>query len=710
MNKTFAIACIASVALATSTKMMDAIANRQLSLGAPANSKINLAAVDVEAKLRAKKMQLAQQADAVETADQEAHHPFVALAQEEMGSCPDGDCDCDGGSCDGGSCDGGSDSEDDEPTEEDIRAFFKSYDSDNNGLLSVEELTTMAAELGVSDADRDHALAHFDGKEPSVGEFLDYINGTHEEGDGEPAALAQVVLKGLAQGRVKPDPYMAEKILAQTKARASAGAQGSHTCQSLHDLRTADVEDFWSLKNGTSKWTDPVFGPNEESLYWADLGETNPRWGSVTWSRAQDAFPGKSLFGAGASLDDVNQGAIGNCWFMAAASGVAEKEDRLQKMFLNTDDSLEANGVYGVNFYTLGVPHTVVVDDYLPMQWGTTKFARPGSDNSLWGAILEKAFAKHWGTYERLQGGLPHYAIRTLLGSPWEEYYKQSITVDDLWTKLAAADYAHDMIMTGTPGSGNHDNTHENGLAHSHAYTVVGVATLSTGDRLVKMRNPWGSERFTGDWSDSSSKWTAALRAEVDHVNADDGYFYMSVADYHDQTFATWFSKENEGWHSDYFLMLDDPGTGDNRTCRGSCSERKLKITSDVAQSVWVTLHTWDDRAAPRSCTSYASYHLMSSSDLRHSGGYTGWYHGSHPMAPKEIPAGGSVEITAYWNWNRDIPKDWSVTAWGADGPVHVELLDSDIQTAHMPVAPAQSGGTDPTPEPEPAPTPDPEP
>jgi hypothetical protein len=280
MNKTFAIACIASVALAASTKMMDALANRQLSLGSPSNSKINLAAVDVEAKLRAKKMQLAQQADAVETAGQEAHHPFVALAQED-GSCPDGNCD-------GGSCDGGSDSDDEDVTEEDIIAFFKSYDSDNNGLLSVEELKTMAAELGVSDEDRDHALAHFDGKEPSVGEFLEYVNGTHEEGDGEPAALAQVVLKSRARAhaRVKPDPYMAEKILAQTKASASVGAQGAHTCQSLHDLRTADVEDFWSLKNGTSKWTDSVFGANEESLYWADLGETNGRWSSVEWARA----------------------------------------------------------------------------------------------------------------------------------------------------------------------------------------------------------------------------------------------------------------------------------------------------------------------------------------------------------------------------------------------------------------------------------------
>ncbi len=62
---------------------------------------------------------------------------------------------------------------------------------------------------------------------------------------------------------------------------------------------------------------------------------------------------------------DVRQGALGNCWFMAAASALAEKPKRLETIFLNQE--LNQNGIYAVNVYTLGVPHTVIVDDFVPL-------------------------------------------------------------------------------------------------------------------------------------------------------------------------------------------------------------------------------------------------------------------------------------------------------------------------------------------------------
>ena len=61
----------------------------------------------------------------------------------------------------------------------------------------------------------------------------------------------------------------------------------------------------------------------------------------------------------------MNQGGVGNCWFIAAASSVAEVPGRLEKVFLNTDTKLNEAGIYAVNLYTLGVPHTVIVDDYM---------------------------------------------------------------------------------------------------------------------------------------------------------------------------------------------------------------------------------------------------------------------------------------------------------------------------------------------------------
>ena len=107
---------------------------------------------------------------------------------------------------------------------------------------------------------------------------------------------------------------------------------------------------------------------------------------------------------------------------MAAASAIAEKPNRLEKVFLNHEAKLVEQGIYGVNVYLLGVPHTILVDDYLPLKedFGgfKTYFAHIGHDTSLWGAILEKAFAKLHGNYQRIIGGDPRLAVRTLIGSP----------------------------------------------------------------------------------------------------------------------------------------------------------------------------------------------------------------------------------------------------------------------------------------------------
>jgi len=55
-----------------------------------------------------------------------------------------------------------------------------------------------------------------------------------------------------------------------------------------------------------------------------------------------------------------------------------------------------------------------------------------------------------------------------------------------------------------------------NGLVAGHAYTIIGVKTITLDNggtqRLVKARNPWGSERYKGKWSDKSSLWTTSTK------------------------------------------------------------------------------------------------------------------------------------------------------------------------------------------------------
>lgn len=65
---------------------------------------------------------------------------------------------------------------------------------------------------------------------------------------------------------------------------------------------------------------------------------------------------------------------------MAGASAVAEIPGRIEKIFLNNENQLNADGIYGINLYALGVPHTILIDDFLPMRNGKTMFAHLGKD------------------------------------------------------------------------------------------------------------------------------------------------------------------------------------------------------------------------------------------------------------------------------------------------------------------------------------------
>jgi len=72
------------------------------------------------------------------------------------------------------------------------------------------------------------------------------------------------------------------------------------------------------------------------------------------------------------------------------------------------------------------------------------------------------------------------------------------------------------------------------------------------------MRNPWGSEYYFGDWSDSSDRWTDSVRKQVDHESADDGKFYMGFEDYVKQIEYTDFNQDLSDWQDSSFAMFGD--------------------------------------------------------------------------------------------------------------------------------------------------------
>lgn len=72
------------------------------------------------------------------------------------------------------------------------------------------------------------------------------------------------------------------------------------------------------------------------------------------------------------------------------------------------------------------------------------------------------------------------------------------------------------------------------GITERHAYGVMDARTLKSGQRLVKLRNPWGKARkgvWEGAWGDGSKEWTTDVQQELGHQFGNDSVFWISYED-----------------------------------------------------------------------------------------------------------------------------------------------------------------------------------
>lgn len=324
--------------------------------------------------------------------------------------------------------------------------------------------------------------------------------------------------------------------------------------------------------------TDKKFPPSGDSLgniggdsANKDSGKTDKE---VEWVRA-NKFPGKEkmqLFGETIDSRDICQGALGNCWLLAAMACLTEHKGAIHSIFKTKERN--PKGKYRLRLYD-GVKEkweNIVIDDFIPVDKkaydrdGSCRplFSQPNG-NELYAMLVEKAFAKFCGSYAALEGGQTIWAIRAMTGDPARSFIQKDgqwsrfdmVNVDtkgdkrDANFKIKGEKINHDMmfevllkyhklgsILCASGASG------KDGLHTGHAYSILDVKKATTGMlgtgttfKMVKVRNPWGSGEWTGDWSDNSNLWNenSAVAKSCEHNpkgDNDDGAFWMSWEDY----------------------------------------------------------------------------------------------------------------------------------------------------------------------------------
>ena len=105
--------------------------------------------------------------------------------------------------------------------------------------------------------------------------------------------------------------------------------------------------------------------------------------------------------------DSAQSKYLGDCYFIAGISAMAEYSERLKKAFVIKE--MNKSGILAFNMWVKGIPVVVTIDDVLPFESvsGISKpfFSDIGLNGALWGPLLEKVWAKINGNYERTAAG-----------------------------------------------------------------------------------------------------------------------------------------------------------------------------------------------------------------------------------------------------------------------------------------------------------------
>jgi hypothetical protein len=264
--------------------------------------------------------------------------------------------------------------------------------------------------------------------------------------------------------------------------------------------------------------------------------------GYSTFSVSYSAVSNPVFGSNGPSMNDVNQGFLGDCYFLSSLAEVAcMNSSVISSMF-----TANGNNTYGVRFYVNGAAEYVTVNNQLAN--GGNEFNHA---TNIWASLAEKAYAQlqaggvvtgnsvnYGNSYSTIgNGGWPAYALEEITGAStitnfyagggsWSTYvYNSSLRVTSsssggstqsiLNTLISDLSHGNDLILSSYTNAT--DSAGRTTLVADHAMSIYGYDS-ATG--MLEIRNPWGSA--SGQYWDTTFEVSLnTLFAAGDIITAD---------------------------------------------------------------------------------------------------------------------------------------------------------------------------------------------
>lgn len=204
---------------------------------------------------------------------------------------------------------------------------------------------------------------------------------------------------------------------------------------------------------------------------------------------------------------DVNQGELGDCYFLSTLAEVALQDPSAITSMI-TDNG---NDTYGVRFFVDGVAEYVTVDNQLPVMTdggsnnngSALKFANGANGQPIWAELVEKAFAQLNAEPDAFHGSAGHtsnayagmsdsqaeYALQEITGQSSITYYCNKL-VADVATIGAAFQSGEELELS----VGSLTKGYQGNLVADHVFEIIG---FDAANQSFTIHNPWGSASET---------------------------------------------------------------------------------------------------------------------------------------------------------------------------------------------------------------------